>query len=198
MQDTHAEITTSKRTGSASNDGNRLARALGSSRVRQQATSDDSAVANTIPSWMTGSGGGTTIRLLQKNSKGKASVRALVVPEDARFAQQSTVNEDTAKEEAEMAMKNKLFILEQQLAEEEGEEAGSVPILMNTKPLLPGQQAQSAKQMTHSQVRKESRKINSRAIGLTNAHLSQFESDSERRQGGGLRFARRGFGGNRN
>jgi hypothetical protein len=108
MQDTHAAVTTSRDHRSA-NDGNRLARALGSARVQQQAASGAigggaaaAAASSNMPSWMSGGGGGTTIRLLQKNSKGKASVRALVVPEDARFAQVSDTNEDTAKEEAEL------------------------------------------------------------------------------------------------
>ena len=121
-----------------------------------------------------------------------------MVPEDARFAQQSKTNEDTLKAEAELAMKNKLFILEAQIAAEE--EAGGghtlIPIHMTPKPLLPGQQATVPKPITHAQARKDSRKINSRAIGLSNAHLDQFQSD--KKEGGSVRFAKRGgFGGNR-
>ena len=93
-----------------------------------------------------------------------------------------------------LAMKNKLFILEAQMAEEEAE--GLIPIRMNQPThLLPGQQAVAPKVVTHSQARRERRPINSRAIGLSNAHLNQFESDNT--EGGGVRFARRGFGGNR-
>jgi len=190
MQDTHTEVTTS-RDHRSSNDTNRLARALGSTRVRQAAAAEEEDDGSaSMPAFLMG-GAGTTIRLLQKNSKGKASVRALVVPETARIAQQTENN--TSKEEEELAARNKMFILESQLAEQEGQPL--VAVHMAPRPLLPGQHATAAVTKTHSGERKETRKINSRAKGLSNEHLSQFHSSI--RPGGGMRFAKRGFGNSR-
>ena len=217
MQDTHTEITTS-RDSRSSNDTLRLTRALGSSKIMQAALSgegeEDNEDASGSSSGSSSSGssssggsaskvaatpsflmGGTTLRLLQKNSKGKASVRALVVPTDSKIAKQSTNSDDTAKEEAELAARNKMFILESQLAEEEdmtqtmfsfGTRAAGRSI--EPKPLLPGQKPKSRGKV-------ETRKINSRAIGLSSAHLAQFDStSSSARSGGGVKFAKRGFG----
>ena len=205
MQDTHTEVTTSR----SNADTKKLTRALGSTRVQQAAAAvhsntneddDDLSTSNSssnnnnsnskIPAFLM-SGLGTTIKLLQKNSKGKASVRSLIVPETSKIASKTSIDSDQLKKEAEQAARNKMFILEAQLAEEEAGNDELIPVHMTPmKPLLPGQQAKTGGTTIK---KKKERKINSRAAGLSNEHLSQFTSDV--RPGGNMRFARRGFGG---